>query len=418
MRGRRAALLALASLSGAPALRGQAAPPAAVPGSELVVSVVTVGAGAAVWERWGHNMIRVRDTRTGLDVVYNYGMFDFGEKGFLLHFLEGRLNYWSAGFYTSPTIAFYERVHRSLWEQVLRLTPDQRLTLRQFLDWNALPEHRYYRYDYYRDNCSTRVRDALDRVLGGAIARATRGRPTGTTYRDHTRRLTQDDPFLRTGLMLLLGPAIDRPIDEWEEMFLPVQMMGRLREVTVDSAGKVLPLVVSEDTIYTSDRFPEPTDRGPMIPWFLLTGLGLGAAVAFAGRPRADGRLGWWFTAGVGLVTLVLGIGGLVATGLWALTDHAATYNNQNVLQANLVALVLAFTLRGVRLRRPGAVRLAQGLSLFIAAGSVAGLLWHLVHGGQANGDVLALLVPVNLGVAASVWWGELRGTSGPSIGT
>ncbi|MGH7590104.1 MAG: DUF4105 domain-containing protein, partial [Gemmatimonadales bacterium] len=189
---RRAGALALVltfGFAGGVAAQGDAT------GASLEVSVVTVGPGAAVWERWGHNMIRIHDRRTGLDLVYNYGMFDFAQKGFLLHFLEGRLNYWTAAFYTAPTLEFYRNAsHRSLWEQTLRLTPAQRLSLQQFLDWNGLPENRVYRYDYYHDNCSTRVRDALDRALGGAIARATRGRPTGTTARDHTRRLTQDQP--------------------------------------------------------------------------------------------------------------------------------------------------------------------------------------------------------------------------------
>ena len=80
----------------------------------------------------------------------------------------------------------------------------------------TLPENRDYRYDYYRDNCSTRVRDALDRVLGGD-PRADWGGPTGTTYRSHTRRLTTEDLPLYTGLEDGLGEPVDRPIDEWEE---------------------------------------------------------------------------------------------------------------------------------------------------------------------------------------------------------
>ncbi|MGB7211646.1 MAG: DUF4105 domain-containing protein [Gemmatimonadales bacterium] len=397
---RRAAAIALLLWLG---VTGRVAAQALVPGASLEVSVVTVGPGAAVWERWGHNMIRIHDRRTGLDLVYNYGMFDFAEKGFLLHFLEGRLNYWTAAFYTAPTLEFYRKTsHRSLWEQTLRLTPAERLSLQQFLDWNGLPENRVYRYDYYHDNCSTRVRDALDRALGGAIARATRGRPTGTTDRDHTRRLTQDQPFLRTGMLLLLGPAVDRPLDEWQEMFLPVRLMVHLREVTVDSAGVQLPLVIREDTLSLSDRYPEPVDHGTEIPWFLLVGVLAGGILA--GATGRGPRPGWWWVAAAALVALVLGIGGVVASGLWALTDHTATWRNQNVLQANLLALVLAFAIRPLALGRPWARRLAPRLGIIIAAGSLLGLAWHVVIGGQANGDVLALLVPVNVGMAVGVW--------------
>lgn len=377
---------------------------APAPGSELTVSVITVGPGAEVWERWGHDMIRVRDARTGLDVVYNYGMFDFRERGFLLHFLEGRLNYWTAAFYTEPTFAFYRQARRSMWEQVLRLTPAQRIALRDFLDWNGLPANRYYRYDYYRDNCATRVRDAIDKVIGGAIARDTRGRPTGTTARDHTRRLTEDQPLLRTGLMVLLGPATDRPLDEWDEMFLPVRMMYSLRHVSVDSAGARLPLVVSEDTLYQSTAYPEPVDRGPMIGRFLLVGLLIGGVLVLLAALGGVGGPRWWWLAGTGAVALVTGLAGVITAGLWGLTDHAATYDNQNVLQVNLVALLLAFTLRPLMAGRPWAVRLAPRLATFIGAASLAGLGWHFWPGRQANGDVLALLVPINVGLATSVW--------------
>lgn len=393
-------------LAFAPAAAPAQTPPA---GSELTVSVITVGPGAEVWERWGHDMIRIRDGRTGLDVVYNYGMFDFRERGFLLHFLEGRLNYWTAAFYTEPTEEFYRRAHRSMWEQVLRLTPAQRISLRNFLDWNGLPANRYYRYDYYRDNCATRVRDAIDRVIGGAIARDTRGRPTGTTARDHTRRLTQDQPFLRTGLMILLGPATDRPLDEWDEMFLPVRMMYSLRHVTLDSAGVKVPLIVSEDTLYQSTVYLEPADRGPMIGWFLLTGLLAGGVLVLLAVVGAGAGRRWWWLAGAGAVALVTGLAGVITAGMWGLTDHAATYDNQNVLQVNLVALALAFTLRPLMLGRPWAARVAPRLAAFIGAASLAGLAWHFLHGGQANGDVLALMVPINAGLAGGVWLAARR---------
>ena len=100
------------------------------------------------------------------------------------------------GFRRSRYVAQYERDNRSVWVQELELPPSAKAQLQAFLRWNAEPEHRFYHYDYYRDNCSTRVRDALDRV---AERRAARARPTrvpaGTTYRFHTQRLTANDPL-------------------------------------------------------------------------------------------------------------------------------------------------------------------------------------------------------------------------------
>src|SRR5205823_7278461 len=126
--------------------------------------------------------------------------------------------YWMGGFDLQSTIDQYREANRPVWAQELNLTPAQRSSLAQFIEWNERPENRFYHYDYYRDNCSTRVRDALDRVLGGAIKSQTSTLPTGATYRFHTQRLTANDPLIFTGLLVALGHYVDRPISAWEEM--------------------------------------------------------------------------------------------------------------------------------------------------------------------------------------------------------
>ena len=199
-------------------------PGAAPPGSEIRVYLVTMGPGAAVWERFGHNAIWIDDPSVQPDTAYNYGLFDFGQENFLLRFIRGQMWYWMAGFPAEPYIRTYLRDNRSVWLQELNLPPRARLELRDFLRWNELPENRFYHYDYYRDNCSTRIRDAIDRVTGGAIADQTAFRPTGRSYRFHTQRLTANDPLVFTGLLLALGQGVDRPISAWEEMFLPMAL--------------------------------------------------------------------------------------------------------------------------------------------------------------------------------------------------
>ena len=145
----------------------------------------------------------------------------------------------------------YIRTDRSIWVQELNLTPQQRLALRDFVEWNALPENRFYRYDYVLDNCSTRVRDAIDWALGGQIRRQTEGEPSGTTYREHTRRLTSADPVLYTGLMLGLGASVDEPISQWEEMFLPGKVKARVEELSVAGPdGVAVPLVGREQVLH------------------------------------------------------------------------------------------------------------------------------------------------------------------------
>jgi hypothetical protein len=224
VRGRAALILLLAALAGPVA--AQDAPP---PGAEYRISVLTAGVGAEVWELWGHNMIRVRNDLTGADLVYNWGMFSFAQKGFVTRFLMGRMNYWMASDGTARTLRLYEHFDRTIIEQQLDLTPEQRVQLVSFLEWNAEEANRYYHYDYYVDNCSTRLRDAIDRTLGGALRRATEGVDAGSTYRNETRRLSAQDELLYTGLMIGLGPFTDRPMSRWDEMFLPGKVMERLR---------------------------------------------------------------------------------------------------------------------------------------------------------------------------------------------
>ncbi|MEO7962437.1 MAG: DUF4105 domain-containing protein, partial [Gemmatimonadaceae bacterium] len=158
------ATLAAASLTP----RESQAQPSAEPGAELEMYLMTMGQGDEIWERFGHNALGIRNRSTGEDLVYNWGMFSFEQPGFVPHFLRGLMTYWMAPFDAPLTVLVYERMNRSVTVQELRLSNAQKASLRDFIEWNARDENKFYRYDYYRDNCSTRVRDALDKVLGGA----------------------------------------------------------------------------------------------------------------------------------------------------------------------------------------------------------------------------------------------------------
>ena len=128
-----------ASLSAQPAPDSAAVPE---PGSELRVWLITMAPGDAVWERFGHTALRVLDSSTGTDVAYNWGIFDFDQPGFVLRFLKGQMLYMMAGFRTEPLVTAYARVGRQVVLQEVALTPTQPVALRDYAEWNALPEHR------------------------------------------------------------------------------------------------------------------------------------------------------------------------------------------------------------------------------------------------------------------------------------
>lgn len=381
-----------------------AAPPE--PGSDLTVSLMTFGPGREVWERFGHNAIWIHDPVHGTDQAYNYGLFDFRQENFILRFVRGQMWYWMAGFPSESYIRQYERDNRSVWVQELDIPPKARLELQQFLQWNELPENRFYHYDYYRDNCSTRVRDAIDRVLGGTIRRQTSPLPTGTTYRFHTQRLTSNDALIYTGLLVALGERVDRPLSAWEEMFLPVALRDHLRKVSLAGPnGTTIPLVRSERTIFESTAPPPPDSPPNWILGYLAIGLGLGASAFALARAAPGNRLaGGAFLALVSAWALIAGIAGVVLAGLWGGTDHVAAASNENLLQLNPLSLALIPFLAGAGRKYPRRWAVAARVAAWIAALAVLGLALKLLPSfQQVNGPVIALAVPAHLGIAAAL---------------
>ncbi len=414
------AAVALAALGSS----GHAQPPApaaedAEAGAALTVYLMTMGPGAAVWERFGHNAIWIHDAAQGTDVAYNYGLFDFRQEHFLLHFAQGHLRYWMDGMDAERSAMFYMRQDRSLWVQELNLTAAQRAELQRFLEWNRQEQHKFYDYNYYWDNCSTRVRDALDRVLGGAIKMQTESVLTSNTYRSHTRRLLQVDIPAYVGIMLGLGQRVDRPIAVWEAGFLPVQLQESLRNITVNEGGESSPLVLRERTLFESKALPEPTALPRFWPGFALLGLGLGGVLALLGWRGTKGKLarGGFFTIAI-LWSGLTGIAGIMLAFLWWFTDHATSAANENLFHANPVSLLLAVALVAGALgaRRPrSAVRwLAVGVAGLSLVGVVLKVLPAMY---QVNGDVIALLLPVHMGLALGAWH-ALGGGSAPPAGS
>lgn len=380
------------------------APQATVPGSSLVVSIMTAGVGGLVWERFGHNAIIIADTVAGTDRVYNFGYFSFRQENFFLRFAQGRMLYVLGSRRLEQDLDQYLRADRDVWVQQLNLTPAQALALRDSLVANDTDERRSYRYDYYRDNCSTRVRDALDRALGGQLIRDFSSRTTALTYRGETRRLMAPDPWVGTLIDLAEGHPVDRTVTAWEEMFLPRSFQRYLREVQVtDAAGNRVPLVRAEVQLHRSSRFVEPAAAPNRTPAFFGIGLALGAL--FAGLGALGARSGiarvMWSVL-VGLWGLVAGVGGLLLLYLWLATDHVVASHNENALL--LAPLSLGLAVLVPLLARPWARPAGLRLAWIVAGCAALALLLKLLPPFyQPNLPEIALLLPLHVGVALGV---------------
>ncbi|MEP6858553.1 MAG: DUF4105 domain-containing protein [Gemmatimonadales bacterium] len=376
----------------------------AEPGSNLTVYLLTFGWGDAVWERFGHNAIWIKDRSRGTDVTYNWGMFDFNQPNFLSRFLTGDTRYWMEAIDLNPMLGYYRKANRSILAQELNLSPAQSLKLQQFVEWNALPQNKFYRYDYYRDNCSTRLRDALDHALSGQLQLATVTRTTSGTYRSHTQRLMQGDLALYTGVTLALGHPADKPLSIWEEMFLPVRMANDLRTVSIpDTSGTRIPLVRSESALFTAGRQPEPSEPPNFLPLYVAVGILIAAAMIILVRSAEGGhRIAFLaVTAIATLWSLVVGLTGTALVIAWLFTKHYFMSRNENLMHFDPLSLALAvliplsvFGMRGVSR--------AKKLSGFVAALSLLGfVLQGIPFFDQKNGEIIALALPINL----AVWW-------------
>jgi hypothetical protein len=371
-----------------------------------------MGVGPAAWERFGHNAIVIEDHRAGTSIAYNYGMFSFRQDNFILRFLQGRMMYWMAGYPTDADVPRYAAAGRAVWRQELWLAPAARLALREFLIWNAQPEHAYYRYDYYRDNCSTRVRDAIDQSIGGALHAQSQLAASGS-FRFHTLRLNAHNPLLYTALDLALGRGADQPILRWDEMFLPLLLHDYVREVRVrDSSGTLRPLVVREDTLVNATRHSVPS-RPPRWDWgFLLLGTLVGSCCWWSGwRSSTSGGARAAFRIVATGWAVLTGMVGLILAGLWGLTDHAIAGGNENLLQCTVVAIALAVALP-LALKHPARwSRAARACALMVGVASLVGVMLKLLPGDdQGNLQILALTVPANLGLVAGVLACTARG--------
>ena len=375
----------------------------AEPGADLTIYLVTMGNGTRIWERFGHNAIRIVDATTRTDSVYNWGTFDFAQPHFLQRFMTGNTLYWMQGDDMPRTLEVYQYTNRSVWAQELDLTPAERLAVRDFIVWNARPENRYYRYDYYLDNCSTRVRDLIDRVVGGQVKQAMASHLTNTTYRFHTQRSFQFDPAVALGTNIGLGEVADRRINEWEESFLPARLMDHIRDVRIrDSNGAVHPLVKAEQQLFRANGPPEP--RQP--PDEMVRNLAIGLAVAVLLGVLARGASAGKRAARIGFATLATiwtalnGILGVILIVGWTATRHVFMARNENLLQFDVLSLALAVVLP-LAVARARAVRLARTLSIVVAAIAFVGFAMQILPWfKQVNGEVIALTLPAHLALA------------------
>ena len=293
---------------------------------EASVSILTCDPGRDVYSMYGHTAIRITDPVQKLDIVFNYGLFSFESPNFIYRFAKGQTDYLMGGEKFSSFLPQYEEERRSVYEQVLNLPTQGKSLLFQALLENARPENRGYRYNFFMDNCATRVRDMIERNAGVKI-RFTDNHPT-ETYRDLIKKFHHSFRWIDMGIDLLVGKKADQPVSAYGQMFLPEYLMDQFSKAEITAEGKAQPLVLETRTL---KEFPNSKLHSDL-PWpsfffgFLFL-ISAGFSVRNFLRKTKTDWLDYWLFA-------ITGFAGLIIGWFTLYSEHPAMSPNFNLLWA------------------------------------------------------------------------------------
>lgn len=379
---------------------------------DIDIMLITFGPGDTLTEWWGHTALVAQDRRLNQARLYNFGMFGSDNAvDFVKNFAKGRLEFWVDDAGLGGTLAWYRQLNRDVRIQELDLSPEQAMSLAKALGTHVLPANRYYLYHHYNDNCSTRPRDMLDKAIGGQLL-AVSNAPGRMTIRDHARRYAQVNPPMSVLLDFLQNDELDTPVTLKREAYLPDELERQVQALVITRPdGTKAPLVKKQWNWFEARRPATVQKPSNYVPWLLLIGGALGALGLGLGHLGRTGKRAP--RIGLGLLTMAWGLGpGLLGTALFIMamfTDHTVTYHNENLLFVNPVALALVpFGFGLARGKEVARTRLKWAWTMLAAGGVLDVVAKVLPMFDQANWDILALVLPVNLAMAA-VWWLDAR---------
>ena len=376
--------------------------------------LLTVDAGKLLWDKFGHTALRVVDEGTQTDIVLNWGSFDFSDPiSFSIKFFRGITDFKLEPWSTEQFYNAYSLQGRTLWQDKINLTNSQKEVLYKRIAWNLRAENISYSYHYFFDNCTTRLRDYLDEAMGGKIAMETRG-IIQSTFRDKIRYHYSSMPFIAGALDVLLNSDVDRPISQWEEMFLPLSLRSTLTRLSSDviTNRQALPLLSEPETIF---EFTPPQAKtsvwlyvvlGLLAPLlllcFFLKRVPLSALTHPSGLILRSPAFSYRVLAIVGiLVSLCSGVLGLIMATGWIMSGQTELHHNVNLLlfwPTDLFGLVISvYWLISVKPWSLGS-KLHTIISYYLLAHVLALFLYPLVFflgiSDQAQGAILLFVAP------------------------
>ena len=313
-----------------------------------IISLITCSPGDEVYEKFGHTAIRIKDSKNGIDVVFNYGIFSFETPDFLYKFIKGETDYQLGVYTTGNFLASYAQRNSVVWEQDLNLSTDEKLKLIANLIKNYEPDNRIYRYNFVFDNCATRPRDKILGSVNGYV-KFVEDRDS-KTYRQWIGTYVGSDTWLKFGIDLLFGNDADKNASFSESMFLPEVLMNGFQNAEIHNAKNQIRKLVSDKKILINK-----TPESKKIANFEITPVTFSIILLIFGL-----MLSIWdyfrhhhskiFDS---ILLIITGLAGLLITYMMLFSTHPLVQQNLNILWLNPLNIVLGVLIWFPKLRTP-----------------------------------------------------------------
>jgi hypothetical protein len=291
------------------------------------ISVLTIGPGASLNDSFGHNAFRVKDPVKGIDLVFNYGVYDFEAPYFILKFARGKLNYLIGGDYYEDFFNSYISQNRTIKAQILNLSQSEKQKLFDYLINNYQPENRRYLYDFFYDNCATKIKDVTNIAVNNTIQFNVPKDFNPQTFRELIHSNLNRNSWGCFGIDLALGSVIDRKATPEEHMFLPKYIYSFFEVATIKNSNT--PLVKKSNVLYEKIDAPVPSQFFTS-PLFIFGILGCFMLFITYNDFKKQKQTVWLDV----VLFSITGIIGILILLLWFATDHKATHQNYNLLWA------------------------------------------------------------------------------------
>ncbi|WP_418511933.1 DUF4105 domain-containing protein [Corallibacter sp.] len=299
------------------------------------VSILTIGPGTSLNDAFGHSAFRIKDSN--FDYVFNYGVYNFNTPNFYTKFARGKLEYLIGLDYYEAFFNAYVRQNRTVKEQILNISPTEKQKLFDFLVNNYKPENRAYLYDFFYDNCATKIKDVLQETLNNTVVFH-----TPENYKEKSfRTLIQDNLNYNSwgslGIDIALGSVIDKTATPEEHMFLPENIFTFFNDAEIHNKN----LVKEVKILYKKQESKNSTNLFTS-PLFILGLISLGIIFITYRDYKNKTRAAWLDNTLFALTSII----GVLLLLLWFATDHTATAQNYNLLWAFPLNILLLFQLQ------------------------------------------------------------------------